>query len=88
MVMDHEKDLAEFEKEAERRQDPNVKSFAVKTAKAVRKHLEMAKEIDVEVEVNPVGVCLLQDGASQKARRFYREVAFDRRSREVVKQAA
>jgi hypothetical protein len=29
---------------------------------------------------------LLQDGASQKARRFYREVLFDRRSREMVKQ--
>jgi hypothetical protein len=29
---------------------------------------------------------LLQDGASQKARCFYREVLFDRRSREMVKQ--
>jgi putative membrane protein len=46
MVKDHEKDLAAFEKEAENGSDPRVKSFADKTAKIVREHLEMAKEID------------------------------------------
>ena len=46
MVKDHEKDLAAFEKEAKDGSDPKVKSFADKTAKIVREHLEMAKEID------------------------------------------
>ena len=50
MVKDHEKDLAAFEKEAKDGSDPDVKSFASKTAKTVRKHLEMAKEIDAKLK--------------------------------------
>ena len=50
MVKDHEKDLAEFEKEAKDGSDPKVKSFADKTAKTVREHLEMAKEIDAKLK--------------------------------------
>lgn len=50
MVKDHEKDLAEFGKEAKNGSDPNVKSFADKTAKTVREHLEMAKEIDAKLK--------------------------------------
>ena len=50
MVKDHEKDLAEFEKEAKKGSDPNVKNFADKTAKTVREHLEMAKEIDAKLK--------------------------------------
>ena len=50
MVKDHEKDLAEFEKEAKNGRDPDVKSFADKTAKTVREHLEMAKEIDAKLK--------------------------------------
>ena len=50
MVKDHEKDLAAFEKEAKDGSDPDVKNFASKTAKTVRKHLEMAKEIDAKVK--------------------------------------
>ena len=50
MVKDHEKDLAAFEKEAKNGSDPDVKSFASKTAKTVRKHLEMAKEIDSKLK--------------------------------------
>jgi putative membrane protein len=46
MVKDHEKDLAAFEKEAKDGSDADLKSFASKTAEVVRKHLEMAKEID------------------------------------------
>ncbi len=46
MVKDHEKDLAAFEKEAKNGSDPDVKRFASKTAATVRKHLDMAKEID------------------------------------------
>ncbi len=50
MVKDHEKDLAEFEKEVKDGSDPKVKSFANKTAKTVREHLEMAKEIDAKLK--------------------------------------
>jgi putative membrane protein len=46
MVKDHEKDLAEFEKEAKDGSDADVKRFADKTSKVIRKHLDMAKEID------------------------------------------
>ena len=50
MVKDHEKDLAAFEKEAKNGSDPKVKSFADKTTKTVREHLEMAKEIDAKLK--------------------------------------
>ena len=50
MVMDHEKDLAAFEKEAKEGSDPNVKSFASKTSEVVRKHLDMAKKIDSKLK--------------------------------------
>ena len=45
MVKDHEKDLSDFEKEAKNGSDPDVKRFAEKTSAVVRKHLEMAKDI-------------------------------------------
>jgi len=50
MVKDHEKDLAAFEKEAKNGTDADVKRFASKTAKVVREHLEMAKEIDAKLK--------------------------------------
>ena len=50
MVKDHEKDLAAFEKEAKNGSDPDVKSFASKTAKTVREHLAMAKAIDAKLK--------------------------------------
>jgi len=50
MVKDHEKDLAAFETEAKNGSDPDVKSFASKTAKTVREHLGMAKEIDAKLK--------------------------------------
>ena len=46
MVKDHEKDLAEFEKEAKNGSDADVKRFADKTSAVIRKHLQMAKDID------------------------------------------
>jgi putative membrane protein len=50
MVKDHEKDLTAFEKEAKTGSDPDVKNFASKTAKTVREHLEMAKEINAKLK--------------------------------------
>ena len=44
MVKDHEKDLAEFQEEANSGSDPDVKKFADDTAKMVQEHLNIAKE--------------------------------------------
>lgn len=45
MVKDHEKDLADFEKQAKNGSDPDLKRFADQTSAVVRKHLELAKDI-------------------------------------------
>ena len=45
MVQDHEKDLAEFNDEANNGNDPDVKKFAADTAKVVQEHLDLAKQI-------------------------------------------
>lgn len=44
MVKDHEKNLAEFQKEAKEGDDADLKSFAEKTAKTIEEHLQLAKE--------------------------------------------
>jgi putative membrane protein len=44
MVKDHEKDVAEFEKEAKDGSDADVKAWANKTLPTLKKHLELAKE--------------------------------------------
>lgn len=45
MVKDHEEDVADFEKEAQRAEDPDLKKFATKTLAVVRTHLEKIKAI-------------------------------------------
>jgi putative membrane protein len=45
MLKDHEKDLAEFQNEASNGTDADLKKFADKYSKVVKKHLDMAKEI-------------------------------------------
>jgi len=44
MVKDHEKDLKEFQEEANTGSDPDVKKFAEDTAKVVQEHLDLAKQ--------------------------------------------
>jgi putative membrane protein len=43
MVKDHEKDLAAFQAEAKNGTDADVKAFADKTSKVIKKHLDMVK---------------------------------------------
>lgn len=50
MVEDHTKDLAAFQDEAKNGSDPDLKSWAGKTAKGVKKHLDMAKEVQGKVK--------------------------------------
>ena len=44
-VEDHQKDIAEFEKEASSGQDPDVKSWASKTLPTLRAHLKEAQNL-------------------------------------------
>ncbi len=50
MVKDHEKDLAEFQEEANTGTDPDVKKFAEDTAKVVQKHLDLAKKTQSKLQ--------------------------------------
>jgi putative membrane protein len=44
MVKDHQKDITEFQQEADSGKDSDVKAFASKTLPTLRQHLQMAKE--------------------------------------------
>lgn len=50
MVKDHEKDLAEFQQEANDGTDPDVKKFADDTAKVIQEHLQLAKDTQSKVK--------------------------------------
>ena len=50
MVKDHEKDLAEFQEEANNGSDPDVKKFAEDTAKMVQEHLDLAKQTQSKLQ--------------------------------------
>jgi putative membrane protein len=50
MVKDHEKDLAEFQDEANNGSDPDVKKFADDTAKVVKEHLDLAKQTQSKLQ--------------------------------------
>jgi len=49
MVKDHEKDVKEFRKQAEKAKDPDVKNFAAKTLPTLQEHLQMAQNADQAV---------------------------------------
>ena len=46
MVEDHEKDVADFKKEAATGKDPAVKAFAAKTLPTLQMHLQMARALN------------------------------------------
>jgi len=49
MVSDHQKDVAEFQKEAKSGKNDSVKSFAAKTAPTLEDHLKMARDMEQSV---------------------------------------
>lgn len=50
MVEDHEKDVAEFQKQADGATDADVKAFAAKTLPTLKSHLEMIKAIHAKMK--------------------------------------
>jgi putative membrane protein len=43
MIRDHQQDIADFRKEAESGQDPDLKAFAQRTLPILEQHLQMAE---------------------------------------------
>jgi putative membrane protein len=52
MVKHHRKDVADFEKQAEKGSDPAVRAFAQQTLPTLREHLRMAQELATRVGAN------------------------------------
>jgi putative membrane protein len=50
MVKDHEEDLAAFQAEAKNGSDADVKGFANKTSKVIKKHLDMVKAAQAKLK--------------------------------------
>jgi putative membrane protein len=50
MVKDHEKDVAEFQKESTSAQDPDLKNWVTKTLPTLQDHLRMAKDTQKKVK--------------------------------------
>jgi putative membrane protein len=49
MVKDHQKDVKEFQKEANKAKDPDVRNFAAKTLPTLQEHLQLAQNADQSV---------------------------------------
>jgi putative membrane protein len=50
MVKDHEKDVAEFEKESTAAQDPDLKKWVTNALPTLQDHLKMAKQINAKLK--------------------------------------
>jgi len=52
-VEDHNKDISEFEKEAKKAKDPDVKAFAEQTLPTLKHHLMMANRLNAAEKKSP-----------------------------------
>ena len=50
MVKDHKEDVAEFQREANNAQDPDVKAFGARTLPTLQDHLRMAQDVEKTVK--------------------------------------
>ena len=50
MVSDHEKDVSDFQKEADNGSDPQLKAWAGKTLKVLQMHLQHAQKVDKDLK--------------------------------------
>jgi putative membrane protein len=55
MVKDHKKDVGEFQKEAARGADPDLKSFAARTLPTLQQHLQMIQRISDKMALRKSG---------------------------------
>ncbi|MGH9559727.1 MAG: DUF4142 domain-containing protein [Bryobacteraceae bacterium] len=57
MIRDHEKDIAEFQKEAKSGMDPEIKELAAKALPTLREHLQLARDAakQLGISTNPTG---------------------------------
>lgn len=55
MVKDHKKDVAEFQKEATRGADADIKGFAARTLPTLQEHLRVIQRIDVKMKLRKSG---------------------------------
>jgi putative membrane protein len=53
MVKDHVEDISEFEKEVQKGQDADIKSFAANTLPTLRHHLMLAKKLSSQEKKSP-----------------------------------
>jgi putative membrane protein len=53
MVADHNKDVAEFQRESKTAKDPDLKAWAGKTLPTLEEHQKLAKEISAKVAAAP-----------------------------------
>ena len=68
MVQDHAKDVAEFQREATRGQDNDVKQFASKTLPVLQQHLKMARQVAGKVGASGARSSEGKTGASDQQR--------------------
>lgn len=54
MVADHMKDIAHFEHEAHTGLDPDLKALAARALPVLRRHLELARNVNTQVVLGPV----------------------------------
>jgi putative membrane protein len=52
MVSDHKEDVKDFEKQAEKAKDADVKQFASKTLPTLKQHLQLAESTDKDVKAS------------------------------------
>jgi putative membrane protein len=50
MVADHNKDVADFQRESKSAKDPDLKAWAAKTLPTLQDHQKSAKEINAKVQ--------------------------------------
>lgn len=52
MVQDHEKDVAQFKKEASANKNPSIQKYASETLPVLKEHLNLARQTDREIGAN------------------------------------
>ena len=55
MVKDHKKDVGEFQKEAARGADPDLKAFAARALPTLQEHLQMIQRINDKMQLRKSG---------------------------------